>query len=951
MRYDSMLRVFLVAIVLNITLFNTVPAQSGRGRPTVPTRQPPAPPPPPVKVPEATSIVEKEQAAGFGRFVLKNGITVLISEQYSSSIVALTMHFRARPERGVLIEQALFGETGRIATGIRSLGGSFTSGVDFTGAWALALLPPEKINTALAVNADSLQRLFFGEERKATADYRPDNLNAALVSALGPLSEKPASNDFRSHLGKRRTAEAAFALTASAETGSLAVYCRPENLIISIAGAVSPFTALTEIQKLYAGAAVRPPSNEPVAPKNTQSRQPGTAVAASSGQPVQETSLPPRPTKLSYSSDRADISGTVITVGFPVAGPGSREWPALDLLAIMAGHGKASRLSQSLFIAQRTATRVAGELMPVGKEGLLTLQVWPRADVIDKAESELFATIDRLRREPPSPDEISRAKALAEKGFIDRFGPLALRSRWLATMAAAGQTFGGPKRYLEQLRQVTAEDVLYVAAKYLNLNTVCVHEYQPDTPTARTFDSDGFASTVAAWAPGLTRPVNAVEPPPRPQTAKAARPQRADPEDTAGFESLQALAVKDFSTLNGPRVYVREDHSQPRISIAILFQGGRASEDPASSGKTELMLRTLLYGSERTTAADVAQGLEQLGGEIEVISEPDIFGIELSVPSRNAEASLSILRDMIEEPAFRDEDVERARIEQIGVIQAARDSALERPRELLFQSLFPGHAYSLPPHGIEPVVAKLTAAQLKDWHAATIKRQYPLALIIGDTQGSALVSGELAERLRRRDVDKSFTVKGAGEARSPGKPEIVDQRRSSETVQLIGYPGPRAEDPDLATFELLSFMMNGSGGRLAGALAGKGISGSAGFNAEGLLVGGAVYVLAAGSAGSEAAAQTAIVSALEQISSAGPTAGELDLARSGWALQRQSALQDQHVHSLKYAQAVFNRLPPAGVDDAGDAIAKVSADDLKRLASKYFKKELLRKAVIRGSRQ
>ena len=207
------------------------------------------------------------------------------------------------------------------------------------------------------------------------------------------------------------------------------------------------------------------------------------------------------------------------------------------------------------------------------------------------------------------------------------------------------------------------------------------------------------------------------------------------------------------------------------------------------------------------------------------------------------------------------------------------------------------------------------------------------------------------DRRVQRGGEQIHDRQRAGEAKAASQPEVAEQRRSGETIQLIGYPGPRAEDPDLKTLELLSFIMNGAGGRLSGALAGKGLRGSAAFTAEGFLVGGAAYVIAIGPAGSESAIHPAVVSTLEQLSSTGPAAGEIDLARTGWMLLRQSELQDQHLHSLKYAQAVFNRLPPSGVDDAGDAIAKISTDDVKRLASKYFKKDLVRKAVIRGSRQ
>ena len=131
----------------------------------------------------------------------------------------------------------------------------------------------------------------------------------------------------------------------------------------------------------------------------------------------------------------------------------------------------------------------------------------------------------------------------------------------------------------------------------------------------------------------------------------------------------------------------------------------------------------------------------------------------LSVLSRNADRALKLLRDVIEEPAFRDDDVTRARLGQITSIRDARDSSLTRSRELLLQAMLPGHPYSLPPHGREEVVAALTPEPLAEWYARAIKRQLPLAIIAGDTDGSALVSSQIAEGFKRRDVDAAIQVR------------------------------------------------------------------------------------------------------------------------------------------------------------------------------------------------
>jgi zinc protease len=274
---------------------------------------------------------------------------------------------------------------------------------------------------------------------------------------------------------------------------------------------------------------------------------------------------------------------------------------------------------------------------------------------------------------------------------------------------------------------------------------------------------------------------------------------------------MEPLPLKDFSTLNGPRAFVREDHSLPLVTVALLFQGGRIVEDEKTSGITELMLRSMLYGTERQTPVRVADQLEQLGSEIEVVNEPDFFGLLITSLSRNAERTLRILRDVIEEPAFRDDDVSRARLEQLAAIRGTRDSVTGRSRELFLQALYPGHPYSLPPHGREDVIGKASGEQLREWHERTVKRQVPLAIIVGDTDGSALISGQIAEGFRRRDLDRSLQLKVPGQAKPADR---VEQRVGQLSAAVIGLNGPKGDSPDLAILEVIEAALNRPGGKV-----------------------------------------------------------------------------------------------------------------------------------------
>jgi zinc protease len=315
-------------------------------------------------------------------------------------------------------------------------------------------------------------------------------------------------------------------------------------------------------------------------------------------------------------------------------------------------------LSRSLIDAQAVANRIEANYVGLAGAGLLSVQTWSainsrEGSSTDKVESALFKDLDRLRRELVTEGEMARARAVLEKTFVDETTIYLGRATAIARAEAAGTGFRAVLDYRARIRAVSAQDVQRVAAKCLTLNNTSVLEFEPFAAAARTFDADTFSKTVMAWAPGYAQPVESSavsEADPTSFLAPVPQGSERSIERQAMVESVQPVPVRDFSTLNGPRAFVREDHAQQTVTVAILFQGGRLVEDASTSGTTELMLRSILYGTPRRTYSQTTQELEQLGADIRIVVEPDFFGFMLSVLSRNSDRALKLLREY----GFRD---------------------------------------------------------------------------------------------------------------------------------------------------------------------------------------------------------------------------------------------------------------------------------------------------------
>lgn len=995
-------------------------SQSGRGRPRIPQPSPTTSQPLPISVPAATSVIKQEQAGSTSRFALRNGMTVVINEQHATSIVAAVACFKAAPLEeweingaAKLIERLIFNGTAQrpgeqALLELRALGASFEAGASHGSANYSMVVSPGKLKEALAIQADALQNPSLDDEairrgiprvieEERLGAPREGELTSSSAFTTRTLtqdkSEHPVSRlmsfDDPAAYSMARLIDIAF--TGSPSNASMNVDAlrsmtreqllefyrsryRPENLVVSIAGDVSTFDTLVQIQQLYGsfgepsqrtdksskvgeGAKRTTSSTQKVRADASPSENSQPRAEADKLQPDQSPESRPATAqdKLRYAADRADITESIVSVGFHVPGAESKDSAAVEVLTALLGQGRGSRLSRSLIDGQMITNRIESNYLAHQKAGLLTVQMWSATDSregssIDKAESALFRVLDSVRREIPTEGQIARARTVLEKRFLDETGTYLGRATALAQAEADGSGFRSALDYRARLRAVSAADVQRVAAAHLTIANTSIAEYEPFSAAARTFESDAFAKTVMSWAPGFAQPVESGSVRPAEATASLAPvPQGAErsAEQRAMIESVQPLPIKDFSTLNGPKAFVREDHSQPNVTVAILFQGGRVTEDISTSGTTELMLRSILHGTPRRTFFQVTDELEQLGADVRIVAEPDFFGFVVSALSRNADRALKLVRDEIEEPAFRDEDVARARLGQIASIREARDLSVLRSRELLLQALFPGHPYSLPPHGREEVVASLTSDKVREWHSRVVKRQLPIAIIVGDTDGSALVSSQIAEGFKRRDIDAATQVKIPQTASAAEK---IEQRRSEQTSVAIGFTGPKADSGDLTALQLIEAAMNLEGGRLLSELRDKqSVISAAALDDEDMFVAGVISACAVTSPGNEQRARAALLAKLEGLARGGMTTSELASARALTATSQLALLQSQTQHTLRYARAIFYRRQVSDVDNFGEQSSKVSADDIKRVASAYFKVVAASAGVVRGT--
>ncbi|HXK22014.1 MAG TPA: pitrilysin family protein [Myxococcota bacterium] len=178
-----------------------------------------------------------------------------------------------------------------------------------------------------------------------------------------------------------------------------------------------------------------------------------------------------------------DLRAPILAAGWHAPPTGHPDGEALDVLSTILSAGHSSRLYRSLVYDAQQALSAEGGYWELEEAGvfLAFASVRPGAS-IDRVEQLFFDEIERLKREPPSADELEKAKRQLEVSLVDGLETNhELAERIGRDYITLGRIRPLDER-LERIRAVTAEDVQRVARSYLVKDQRSVVQIVPAPP-------------------------------------------------------------------------------------------------------------------------------------------------------------------------------------------------------------------------------------------------------------------------------------------------------------------------------------------------------------------------------------------------------------------------------------------------------------------------------------
>ena len=519
----------------------------------------------------------------------------------------------------------------------------------------------------------------------------------------------------------------------------------PENLIVSIAGDIDRLKALKEIISL-AGELKRSENLSYV--------------------------LPEEPRQLSYRHVEKSLSIARLTraeMGFRTIKLTDPDLYALDVLAIVMGDGRTSRLYQEIRDKKGLVLSIStGSWTPTFVKGQFFITMSLSNENLSDAIEAVWEELSDVKNNLISEESLQRAKNKVIADYIFSQESAQSQARQLATdWAATGDPYFG-ESYVSRIKEVNDEDIRKVARKYFKKDALTLAVIKPHQDESNAQET-------------LTEP------------------------------SAYRTKIQEVTLPNQMKLLIKKNNAAPIVSFNFIAKGGLRYEPSQKEGLSRFMASLLTKGTKNRSKLEIARALEDIGGSISSSSGHNTVSVSVSVLKEHFDTALNVLADVILNPTFPDPEIEKQRKDTILSIKRIDEEWTHEVTRIFKRHYYRNHPYKNDTIGTAESVQGITREDCSNFYKSIIIPNNSVLAIFGD-----IGPDNVAEKVKKafNDFRPSTLQKPSIEQEihnihSDEQFEVINEK--SSCAVFVGFNGMTITDEDVPVVNVLDAIISGIG--------------------------------------------------------------------------------------------------------------------------------------------
>jgi zinc protease len=479
-----------------------------------------------------------------------------------------------------------------------------------------------------------------------------------------------------------------------------ATYYRPDNAVLVVAGNFDPAELNAWVDQ-YFSAIAHP--NRPI-PRDY---------------PTEPTRSAPR----EYTVRAPNVPLPAVMISYPQPASTDPDLPALMVLDAILSRGESSRLYHSLVYDQQIAVEVFTNLEATQDPGAYSLfAIMSDGQTADAGVAALNAEIARVRDRRVTQAELDEAKNEIVTATIEQRETAFGRAFELADSVIRYGDAAYADRMLAAVQATTPRDIQRVARRIFNDQRRVVVRYLPEEEGA---PSDTITTSPDIQAHTLSVPASEI-----PTFTLAAESDRVQPPAPGAPVDARIPDVATRTLSNGLRVMVASNRALPLISADLRIASGAAADPGDRAGLAGITADLLTKGTTSRSASEIARAIESLGAEIGTSAGADSSAVSLQTRTDRAAQAFAIYADVVRNPTFAQEELDRARQQALDGLQVALSEPGSIASMIMSRAIFGDAPYGevASPNSL----AAITRADVDAFHRSYWRPDNAVLVIAGD---------------------------------------------------------------------------------------------------------------------------------------------------------------------------------------------------------------------------
>ena len=383
-------------------------------------------------------------------------------------------------------------------------------------------------------------------------------------------------------------------------------------------------------------------------------------------------------TKQQKKVEYLDTESGYMVIGFRGTPIDDKDSYALDVLATILGDGRSSVLNQVLKEKKRIAFSVDAGNSTFRDDGIFYISANYEPSKCKIVQDTIFNEIEKIQKNGVTDDQLKLAKNIIERStYYSRESITNIATEIGYTMALTND-IKFYDTYLDNIKNVSKEDVKKVAEKYLGINRSAV---------------------------SIVLPKSAKEVPVASLTQQAPA--------TAELVSENAQTQK-YKLSDGATMLYTPNNVNDIIAISIYAKGGQLAEQKA--GTANLTATAMMRGTKNYTSLELSQVLEDNGIKIQPSASADAFVINVLTTKDEYDKTLELLNEVVNNATFEDYEIDKVKTEKLNTIKRNKDVPLQRAIEEYRDLIYQNSPYSISSKILEKNIPNITKEDIINYY-------------------------------------------------------------------------------------------------------------------------------------------------------------------------------------------------------------------------------------------